>query len=46
VIKQEAPMDRRSFFRTAAAGLLVVGRRANAAALARVTLVFNRRSTN
>ena len=46
VIAQEAPMDRRSFFRTAATGLLVVGRRANAAALPRVALVFSRRSTN
>jgi putative ABC transport system substrate-binding protein len=34
-------MDRRSFFRTAAAVLLVVGRRANAAALPRVAFVHN-----
>lgn len=32
-------MDRRSFFRTAATALLVVGRRANAAALPRVAIV-------
>jgi putative ABC transport system substrate-binding protein len=34
-------MDRRSFFRTAATVLLVVGRRANAAALPRVAFVHN-----
>ena len=34
-------MDRRSFFRTAAIVLLVVGRRANAAALPRVAFVHN-----
>ncbi len=39
-------MDRRSFLRATASGLLVVGWRANAAALPRVALVYNNANTS